>query len=98
MMHQASFNKHDSSPRSSWGRTVGFNLSHCEAGLDHGIRVQADRVDSLFNQESREFRVIAGCLAADPDLAAAAMGGMDGHTDHRLDNGVAFVEQFRNQG
>ena len=50
------------------------------------------RLDALIQQPLGEVGVVAGALAADADVLAPGLAGLDRHAEHELDGRVALVE------
>ena len=65
--------------------------------LEHGIGVERDAVDPLRHEEPRELGVVAGRLAADADLPASRLGGINHLGDRPLHGFIALVEQVGDQ-
>src|SRR3546814_10270606 len=53
-------------------------------GGDHGIRVQRHALDALLDQPLRQVRMIGRPLAADADVLAGALTGVDGELDRKI--------------
>ena len=52
-----------------------------QPGLDHGVRVERDAVDTLVDQPAGELRVIRRALPADPDVLALLAACADRHRE-----------------
>ena len=70
-----------------------FRFENLQGGFQYGIGVERNTVDPGLHQELREFRVVAGGLAADADLDAQALCRLDDLSDGALDGLVPSIEQ-----
>ena len=92
--------------RSATQRT-GNQLDSCEwidldgsnprPGFHNAVRVQGERIYPLGHEPFSEVGVIAGPLAAYPDLFALCFATLDGKADQVFYGLVSFVEAFGNQ-
>ena len=51
-----------------------LDCQYVQGGTKDGIGIQRDAIDAAFHQETGEFRVIAGRLTTDADLAPRCLG------------------------
>src|SRR5579883_3484259 len=74
-----------------------LGLGHDAPHLQHGIRIQTDRIDSILYEEARELRVITWRLTADADLPALCFRRPNDCCDQSLNGFVPLIEQPRNK-
>jgi hypothetical protein len=74
------------------GRLAVEEPAEAEPGVDDGVGVQRHGLDPLLHQPLDQVGVVGRALAADADILAAGLAGLDGGGEHELDGWVAFVE------
>src|SRR5439155_12435058 len=74
-----------------------FLAGEREPCLDHGIGIERNTLDTLFNEPLRKIRMVRGTLSANPAVNAALAARSDRHRQHHLHRGIAFVELRRNR-
>src|SRR3569623_974756 len=71
---------------------------HLRQHGEHAVGVERDRLDALAYQPLRDLGIIGGRLAADADVLAACLAGLDGHLHEFQHGAVAFVEAGDDDG
>ncbi len=85
----------DSSSAHRFAGETGFGFEDGGGGLEDGIGIEGNAVDTLFDEEAGELGVVAGGLTADADLAFVFAAGGDDLGDHAFHGWIPFIEDGR---
>ena len=78
-------------------RLFFVDLPQLAPSLQQSIRIERHGLNADFHQPLREVEVIRWALAADADIFAFAVAGLDGHLEQGFHGIVAFVETVGDQ-
>src|SRR6478752_4220473 len=71
----------------------GLSLKDVLRRLNDRVGIERDRVDSPLDEEVSELGIIRRSLAADADLLAGPLCGVNSHCHHLLDGAIALVKK-----
>lgn len=74
-----------------------LDLPQLAPSLQQGVWVERHGLDADLHQPLCEVEMVGGALAADADIFAFAVAGLDGHLEQGFNCIVAFVESVGDQ-
>src|SRR5690554_4336344 len=84
------------SPFPKYSRSVNLLVGQEEPGIQHRIRVQGYRIDTLVHQPLGQVRMIRRALTANADVLTGFLAGLDGVRQQRLHRVITLIEQVGN--